>query len=113
MVDGNSDNDRSINPTRTFSQALVSESEKRNARLSRIRGRNPMTSLRVLWTDEFGRPAYRQALWDVLEVIAAHIAFTAVTSLIDTGALPHQSRQEAIEAFGIKTSVSTSPPWNQ
>ena len=67
----------------------------------------------ILGTDGFGRSANRQALRDFFEVSAAHIALAAVTSLIDTGALPHQSREHAIEAFAIETSASTPAPWNQ
>ena len=67
----------------------------------------------ILGTDGFGRSASRQALRDFFEVSAAHIALTAVTSLIDTGALPQRSRQKAIEAFGIQMPVSQSAPWNQ
>ena len=69
--------------------------------------------LHILGTDGFGRSASRQALRDFFEVSAAHIALIAVTSLIDTGALPHESRQQAIKAFGIQMPVSKLAPWNQ
>jgi pyruvate dehydrogenase E1 component len=67
----------------------------------------------ILGTDGFGRSANRQALRDFFEVSAAHIALAAVTSLIDTGALPTESRQQAIEAFKIQMPVSKPAPWNQ
>ena len=67
----------------------------------------------VLGTDGFGRSANRQALREFFEVNAAHIAFTAITSLIDTGHLPTESWQRAQELYEIRSAISQSAPWNQ
>ena len=68
---------------------------------------------KTLGTDGFGRSANRRALREFFEVNAAHIAFTAITSLIDTDQLPAKSRQQAIDAFELNTTTSSQAPWNR
>ena len=69
--------------------------------------------LHILGTDGFGRSANRIALREFFEVNATHIAFTAITALIETGQLPDTARQRAQELFEIGPSVSQPAPWNQ
>ncbi len=69
--------------------------------------------LHILGTDGFGRSANRQTLREFFEVNATHIAFAAITSLIDTGYLPVEARQRAQDLFEINPSVSQPAPWNQ
>ena len=65
----------------------------------------------ILGTDGFGRSAHRAALREFFEVDAKHIAFSAISALIDSGALSESNRAEAYDRFGLQVANHRQAPW--
>lgn len=64
---------------------------------------------RVLGTDGYGRSDTREALRAFFEVTAEHIAFAALKSLADEGALPLERVTQAVTELGIDPEKPA--PW--
>jgi pyruvate dehydrogenase E1 component len=65
----------------------------------------------ILGTDGFGRSANRSALREFFEVDAKHIALSAISALIESGALSEANRAEALDRFGLQTADHRQAPW--
>ena len=65
----------------------------------------------ILGTDGFGRSANRSALREFFEVDAKHIALSAISALIESGALSESNRAEALDRFDLQTADHRQAPW--